>query len=316
MKNIIYTYDEKSATFQPKEESKKHNWMAYIFGILFLFSLVFIGFTVDDSASTGKNDIIEMKTQYEELSEKLNQTQKILKTIEKKDNQIYRTYFNMDSISEDERQAGFGGINLYEKLSKLSFGNLVAGTTKKLDALSKQLFVQEKSLNEILKVAINKDDYFVSIPAIMPIANSELKRVASGFGRRIHPILKIGKLHEGLDFSAEIGTPIYATANGKVEKAGLEGGYGNVTLLNHENGFKTLYGHQSKIIVSVGQSVKRGQVIGYVGNTGLSSGPHLHYEVHKSGVKVDPISYFYQDLSAEEYNILVKNTKELSVSFD
>lgn len=318
MAKIKYLYDEKTATFTPIKSSNTNYWFIGIFSLLLISSLLLIAFRINGASSDNKQqqELAELKLHYEELSEQADLSQKELQEIKKKDNEIYRTYFQLDSISMDERMAGTGGVNKFEKYAKLSFNELVTITAKKIDNLNNQLKVQEKSLNEIIDVAKNKEEYFSKIPAIQPIANNDLKRLASGFGKRFHPILHVAKFHEGIDFTAEIGTPIYATADGIVEKAGVQSGYGNTVVIDHQNGYKTLFAHQSKIKVKQGQTVKRGEVIGFVGNTGLSSGPHLHYEVMKNNVKIDPLGYFYQDLSAEEYNELAKMSQEMKFSFD
>ncbi len=318
MAKIKYLYDEKTATFTPVKSSNKNYWFFGIFGFLLISSLVLIAFRLKGVSSDNKHqqELAELKLHYEELSEQADLSQKELEQIKKKDNEIYRTYFQLDSISMDERLAGTGGVDKFEKYAKLGFGELVTITAKKIDNLNNQLKVQEKSLNEIITVAKNKEEYFSKIPAIQPIANNDLKRLASGFGKRFHPILHVVKFHEGIDFTAEIGTPIYATADGIIERAGVQSGYGNAVVIDHQNGYKTLYAHQSKIKAKEGQVVKRGEIIGYVGNTGLSSGPHLHYEIIKNNVKIDPLGYFYQDLSAEEYNELAKISQEMKFSFD
>lgn len=261
-------------------------------------------------------ELQEMKIQYDLLNKKIQQSQEVLGQIEERDNNIYRSYFELEPISEDIRKAGFGGVNRYSKFTDWKYADLVTEVSKNIDILNKQLVIQSKSLDDIVISAKEKDKMLTHLPAIQPIANKDLKRLASGFGMRLHPVLKIGKMHEGLDFSAKTGTPIYATGDGKVKLSGREGGYGNVVKIDHSYGYETLYAHMSKTSVKTGQFVKRGDVIGYVGSTGLSTGAHLHYEIHKDGVPVDPVSYFYQDVSPDEFKILLNKSQQMSVSLD
>jgi murein DD-endopeptidase MepM/ murein hydrolase activator NlpD len=186
-----------------------------------------------------------------------------------------------------------------------------------LNNLGHYISAQKKSYNEIDDLLKNKEKLLVSTPAIQPVSNKDLTRVASGFGYRIDPIYKTVKLHAGLDFAAPQGTPIYATANGTVTVAGNTGnGYGNHVVINHGYGYETLYGHMVKVKARVGQQIKRGEVIGYVGSTGKSTGPHCHYEVHKNGQKIDPVYFFYNDLTPEQYDLLLKRAAAANQSFD
>lgn len=261
-------------------------------------------------------ELQEMKIQYELLNKKVKQSQNVLGQIEERDNNIYRSYFELDPISEDVRKAGFGGVNRYSKYSDWKYNDLATELAKNVDIFSKQLVIQSKSLDEVVVSAKEKEKMLSHLPAIQPVANKDLKRLSSGFGIRIHPILKIGKLHKGIDFAASPGTPIYATADGKVTVSGRHGGYGNAVVINHGYGYETLYGHMNRVKVSAGKQVKRGDIIGYVGSTGMSTGPHLHYEVHKDGEAVDPVSFFYQDVSPDEFKILLDKSQQMSVSLD
>jgi murein DD-endopeptidase MepM/ murein hydrolase activator NlpD len=193
---------------------------------------------------------------------------------------------------------------------------LITETTKKMDKISKQIYIQSKSFDELFTMAKNKANMLVSIPAIQPISNTDLKKVASGFGWRIHPIYKTTKMHTGMDFSASVGTEIYATGNGVVVSSNEDRGYGNNVIINHGYGYQTLYGHMSKIIRKPGQKVNRGDLIGYVGNSGSSTGPHLHYEVIKYNKKINPINFFYNDLSPAEYERMLEISSQSNQSFD
>lgn len=261
-------------------------------------------------------ELDEMKSQYDVLHKKLSQTRQVLGEIKDRDDNIYRAYFDMEPIPDDVRQAGFGGTDRYAKFSTWKYGNIVSEISKDLDVLNKQIILQSLSLDEIDAEGKEKELMLAHIPAIQPVENKNLKRMASGFGVRLHPILGIRKAHMGMDFSAAIGTPVYATGDATVKEAGRRGRYGNTVILNHGYGYQTLYAHLNSTAVKAGQQVKRGEVIGYVGNTGMSTGPHLHYEVIKDGVKVDPISFYHQDLSPEEFEILLEKSQEISVSLD
>lgn len=322
MENKKYTYNPTTTSLKPKKPSgfkTFRNIAAFI--IVTSFFGIISGFIFSKKVNTPEENSLaaeleEMKIQYELLNKKLEQSQVVLEQLEDRDNNIYRSYFELDPISEDVRKAGFGGVNRYAKFADWKYADIVTEVSKKIDVLTKQLVVQSKSLDEIVISAKEKEKMLSHLPAIQPVANKDLKHLASGFGMRIHPILKIGKMHKGLDFSANIGTPIYATGNGKVVAAEREGGYGNVVKINHGYGFETLYAHMSKIKVKKGQQVKRGDIIGYVGNTGLSTGPHLHYEIHKDGKEIDPVSYFYQDVSPDEFKLLLEKSQQMSISLD
>lgn len=322
MENRKYRYNPNTTSLKPEKPSRiklLRNISAFL--IVTAFFGIISGFVFSKKVnSPEENSLVaeleEMKIQYELLNKKLKQSQEVLVQLEERDNNIYRSYFELDPISEDVRKAGFGGVNRYAKFSDWKYADIVTEVSKNIDILNKQLVIQSKSLDEIVLSAKEKEKMLSHLPAIQPVANKDLKRLASGFGMRLHPILKIGKMHNGLDFAAHVGTPIYATGDGKVKSAGRHGGYGNVVVISHGYGYETLYAHMSKFKVRRGQKVKRGDVIGYVGNTGLSTGPHLHYEIHKDGKEIDPISYFYQDVSPDEFKILYDKSQQMSVSLD
>lgn len=284
------------------------------FGIISGF--IFSQKVISPEENTLSAELHEMKIQYELLNKKVKQSQNVLGQIEERDNNIYRSYFELEPISEDVRKAGFGGVNRYSKFSDWKYSDLATDLAKNVDILNKQLVIQSKSLDEVVVSAKEKEKMLSHLPAIQPVANKNLHRLSSGFGMRIHPILKIGKLHKGIDFAASVGTPIYATADGKITVAGRHGGYGNAVVINHGYGYETLYGHMSRVKVAAGKQVKRGDIIGYVGSSGLSTGPHLHYEVHKDGQPVDPVSFFYQDVSPDEFKILLDKSQQMTVSLD
>jgi len=244
---------------------------------------------------------------YQMLSQELAHIDQTLSDIQKRDDDIYRTVLESNPIPASIRQAGFGGVNRYEHLEGYQNSYLMIAAAKHTDRIIKQLVVQSISYDEVIEKALNKEQMALSRPAIQPISNKKLKAVSS-FGWRMHPKLGYGRPHTGMDFSADTGTEIFATGDGTVVKAEhTSGGYGKMIVIDHGFGYQTLYGHLNSFAVLPGSEVKRGQLIGTVGNTGLSVGPHVHYEVHKNGQHVNPINYF-QDLSPEEYVLLVEES--------
>ena len=264
-----------------------------------------------------KLEIQNLTSQYEVINNDMQQVETVLDEIQERDDNIYRVIFEADPIPTSIRKQGFGGVNRYEKLLGLSNSELMINTSKKIDQLTKQLYLQSKSFDEVIDLAKNKSNMLASIPAIQPVANKDLKRMASGYGYRIHPIYKTRKMHYGMDFSAKTGTEIYATGDGIVSKIKRsKRGYGNYVKINHGFGYETLYAHMSKYIVKRGQKVKRGEVIGYVGNSGISTAPHLHYEVRKDNKKINPMNFYYNDLSPEEYEKMLEISLQSNQSLD
>ena len=319
MKKSKYHFNFETGQFDPINTNRNS---LFIVSIVLVFVIIFSFY-----AFNGKNNQVtdtkqsnaaekELIEQYKVLNEKLEKTQKKLAELEKKDDKLYRSYFNLEPIDKEIRAAGHGGVNRYENISKGKYANLILETNKKLDKLNKQLAIESQSLDEIISLAKKRDKMFANLPAIQPIANKDLTNLASGFGMRLHPILKIERFHSGIDFTANTGTPIYATANGNVTYARYSGGYGNVVKIDHGFGYETLYAHLSKIKTTERKKVKRGEIIGFVGTTGLSTGAHLHYEISKNGEKIDPISYFIEDVTAQEIKILAKNASIKNQSFD
>ena len=264
-----------------------------------------------------KRELNEMQLQYEILQKRTELASRVLTDLSKRDDQVYRVIFEAEPINESVRTAGYGGINRYKELEGYNNSTLMINATRKIDQLSRQLYIQSKSYDEVFELAKKKTDMLASIPGIQPITNKELTHIASGFGYRIHPIYKTSMMHEGLDFTAPVGTEIYASGNGVVVKVETMGrGYGNNILIDHGFGYQTLYAHLSKFKARVGQRIKRGDVIGYVGSTGSSTGPHLHYEVWRNGMKIDPINFFFNDLTPEQYAKVVEIASRATQSFD
>lgn len=247
-----------------------------------------------------------MQAQYDVLSHRLDDALNVLKDIQQRDDNLYRVVLQADPVADGIRQAGYGGMNRYKDLMDMANADLVVHTTQKLDQLTRQLYVQSKSFDEVVQLCKDHDKMLLCIPAIQPVANKDLKQTASGYGMRVDPIYKTTKFHSGMDFSANPGTDVYATGNGKVVSAGWETGYGNTIELDHGFGYRTRYAHLQNMKVRAGQTVVRGQVIGGVGSSGKSTGPHLHYEVVVKGQKVNPVNYYFMDLSAEDYDKMVR----------
>ena len=238
-------------------------------------------------------------------------------SLQNRDENIYRVIFEADSIPQSVREAGYGGSDRYKHLAGSSNSELLVETARKQETLRKQLYIQSKSYDEIVELVKAKQDMLASIPAIQPVSNKMLKRMASGFGMRFHPIYKTRKMHTGVDFSMPTGSEIYATGKGKVVKVEkMRRGYGYHIIIDHGYNYKTLYAHLNDIKVRKGQRVNRGDVIGTVGNTGTSTAPHLHYEVIKNGKKINPINFFYNDLSPEEYDLMLDIASRHNQSFD
>jgi murein DD-endopeptidase MepM/ murein hydrolase activator NlpD len=247
-----------------------------------------------------------LKTHYEMLSKELDNVNEVIEDMQLRDEKLYRAIFHADSIPISIRKAGFGGSNRYDYLKNMTNSDLVIETTKKMDLLKKQLYVQSNSIEELISLGKDFENRLRCVPAIQPLANKDLKRTASGFGMRIDPIYHIPMFHSGMDFAADTGTEIYATGDGTVVYAERKQGYGNCIIIEHGYDFKTLYGHISDYKVRSGQKVKRGEVIALVGNTGKSKGPHLHYEVLYKGRPDNPANYYYQDLTPEEYDQMIQ----------
>lgn len=260
-----------------------------------------------------KRDNAQMLAQYVILNKKLEQLAIVMEDVQHRDDNIYRVIFEAEPIAEEIRKAGFGGINRYKELEGYNNSELIIKTAEKLDKLSKQLYIQSKSFDEVFEMAKKKEEMLASLPAIQPVQTNRIH----GYGNRMHPILKYVKFHAGMDFTAPRGTPIYATGNGKVIQANSKSsGYGKIVKIDHGYNYVTFYAHMSKMNVKIGQKVKRGDVIGYVGNTGLSNGPHCHYEVRKNGNPVNPVNYYYNDLSPSEYAKMVEMANSATQSMD
>ena len=323
MAKIKYYYDTKTLSYRPiklnSSEKIRGYFIFFLSSILLSFFILMIFYQFFDSPKEKrlKLEIQNLTSQYEVINNDMLQVETVLDEIQERDDNIYRVIFEADPIPTSIRKQGFGGVNRYEKLLGLSNSELMINTSKKIDQLTKQLYLQSKSFDEVIDLAKNKSNMLASIPAIQPVANKDLKRMASGYGYRIHPIYKTRKMHYGMDFSAKTGTEIYATGDGVVSKIKRsKRGYGNYVKINHGFGYETLYAHMSKYIVKRGQKVKRGEVIGYVGNSGISTAPHLHYEVRKDNKKINPMNFYYNDLSPDEYEKMLEISLQSNQSLD
>ena len=323
MSKIKYYYDTKTLSYKPIESSrvdKFKNFIVYFTSsaiLAFFILLIFFQYFDSPKEKRLKGEINHLLSQYEIINSDLKKIEIVLDDIQTRDDNIYRTIFEADPIPTSIRKQGFGGVNRYKKLSGFSNSDLIINTTKKVDQLTKQLYLQSKSFDEIIELAKNKSKMLASIPAIQPVANKDLKRMTSGYGYRIHPIYKTRKMHYGMDYSAKVGTEIYATGDGIISKVKRsKRGYGNYVKINHGFGYETLYAHMSRYIVKKGQKVKRGEVIGYVGNSGISTAPHLHYEVRKDNKKINPVNFYFNDLTPEEYEKMLELASQPNQSFD
>lgn len=323
MSKVKYRYNTKSLTYEKVEISWQRKILAVlsflltgaIFGSIFFF----MAYTYIDSPKEKelKRENKKLQIKYEFLNQQLDEVAAVLDDIEQRDDNIYRVIFEAEPIAENIRKAGFGGINRYKDLEGFKNTELMIESTKKMDMILKQLYIQSKSYDEVIDMAMKKKEMLASIPAIQPVSNKDLKRMASGFGYRIDPIYKTRTFHAGMDFTAPRGTPIYATGDGVVSRADNNAqGYGNHVRIDHGYGYETLYAHMWKIKVKPGQKVKRGDIIGLVGNTGKSVGPHCHYEVRKNGEALNPVNYYFNDLSPEQYEIMVEMANATNQSLD
>jgi murein DD-endopeptidase MepM/ murein hydrolase activator NlpD len=325
MKKVKYYYDSENLAYR-KIKPRKRRSFAYItlfllssalFGVLSFIVLLNTPFFETPKDRLQAREIENLRLRYSILNKKMDQVEEVMANIEERDNNLYRVYFNTSAIPAEQRKAGFGGVNRYRELEGYDNSELVINTSKRVDILSKQLAIQSKSLDEILKLAKEKDKLLSAIPAIQPVRNENLKHMASGFGYRSDPFTKVRKFHTGMDFSSKTGTPVFATGDGVVARAdNTASGYGNHIVLRHGFGYETLYAHLSKYKVKPGQKVKRGDIIGYVGSTGRSEAPHLHYEVHKNGEIVNPLNYYYGNISAAEFVEISKLANQENQALD
>jgi len=323
MSKIKYHYNTRTLQYERYVEGwgRKLLRLLYILasGVVFSTIVIFIAYRYLDSPKEKqlKREISNLELNYALLDERLDRMERVLGDLEHRDDDIYRAIFEAEPIPDEIRQAGYGGVNRYDKLNGFEYSDVVKELTQRVDKLSKQVVIQSKSYDEIWELIKNQDKMLASIPAIMPVKQEDLKLTASGYGNRIDPIYKTIKFHAGMDFVTDPGKPVFATGNGVVEFAGSDdSGYGIHVVVNHGFGYHTLYGHFSQLKCVQGQKVKRGDLIGLVGSTGKSVGPHLHYEVHKNGEPVNPVNYYFSDLTAEEYQRILDASRQPGQTLD
>ncbi|SFS64664.1 M23 family metallopeptidase [Lutibacter maritimus] len=323
MAKVKYYYDSDTLSYK-KIKSKisdilKKISLALVSAIMFMVLgyVVFTQFFDSPKEKELKRELEFVKLNEQLHSKKIVQLEKILQDIQDRDNNIYRLYFEVSPISNEQRKAGFGGVNRYKALEGFDNSEMIIDVTKNMDILSKQLYIQSKSLDEIVKLAENKEKLLAAIPAIQPVKNQDLTRMASGYGWRTDPFTKANKKHWGMDFTAPKGTPVYASGDGVIERADQNAaGYGKHIRIDHGFGYISLYAHLSNYNVKKGQKVKRGDLIGFVGNTGRSQAPHLHYEIFKNGARINPINFYYGNLSPEEFAAMQKAAEIQGQSLD
>ncbi|RKR15354.1 peptidase M23-like protein [Maribacter vaceletii] len=325
MSKVKYYYDPDTLSYRKIEpkKSKRYRNISFFFLGSFLFGLLGLIFLLNTNLiNTPKElslqrEVKNYELQFELLDKKMEQIEDVLANIEDRDNNIYRLYFEANPIPEEQRRAGFGGINRYKSLEGFNNSDMVIATTKRLDVIKKQMAIQSKSLDEITILAEEKEKLLAAIPAIQPINNEDLTRMASGYGWRSDPFTKARKMHYGMDFTAPKGTPIYASGDGKIVRAdNNSSGYGKHIRIDHGYGYLSLYAHLSQYNVKKGQKVKRGDLIGFVGSTGRSEAPHLHYEVWKEKDRINPINFYYGSLSPIEFENMLKFANQENQSLD
>lgn len=315
MARIKYYYDTETCKYE-RVKTKKTDIILNMLGILALTGVMAGGLTIlyynffDSPKEIAlKNRIKELEYYYDLKEKEVQLINEAVDAVAYRDDNIYRIVLGAEPIDKNIRNAGVGGADRYADIrdKNLVDEDMIVALSEKVDKLKRKVYIELKSQDELKSLAEKKVKLFAAIPAIQPISNKQLVALASGFGVRIHPIYKVKKMHTGIDFAAPIGTPIYATADGKVEEVSVKfSGYGKMVVLDHGFGYKTRYAHMHDFAVRTGQNIKRGELIGYVGDTGVSTAPHLHYEVMLNGVLINPVHYFFNDLSPAEYEKIVE----------
>ncbi|MGJ8667343.1 MAG: M23 family metallopeptidase [Patiriisocius sp.] len=325
MSKVKYYYDSETLSYQKIERKKGRKTGIFLLSLLgivlsgFLLMLLFLnlpGFETPKE-KTQARELANLELQLDLLNKKMEEAEMVLHEIADRDNNLYRVYFEANPIPDEQRKAGFGGINRYKDLEGFDNSSLIVSSNKRLDILTKQIVVQSQSLDEIAVMAEEKEELLAAIPAIQPVNNEDLTRMASGYGYRTDPFTKARKFHFGMDFTAPRGTPVYASGDGVVTRAdNTATGYGNHIRIEHGFGYESLYAHLYKYNVRQGNKVKRGDLIGFIGSTGRSEAPHLHYEVFKDGERINPINFYYGNLSPEEFADILKKSQAENQSLD
>ncbi len=314
-KQTRYIFNQLTQNFEVLETPKSRKVLRFflvllaLLGVAFLFAVLLFTFFKSPKEKSQARELEYMKLQYEILNDRLDNIEILLTDMEQRDNDLYRVMFEADPIPRSVRHSGFSDADRYAGLYGYMNSNQVLNAARKLDVISSQMYHQSVSYDTLFALARNKSDMLAHIPAIFPLKETEIKYISSYFGYRPDPIYKIEKLHTGIDFSAQMGTEAYATGDGvvsNIEKG--HWGYGNMVTIDHGYGYKTRYAHLKKAAVRKGQQVKRGQLIGFIGNTGKTTGVHLHYEVLKNNKPINPINFFYKDLTPDEYEQILEQS--------
>ena len=313
MRNVYYKYSEKSKTYIRVYPNLRSRLLTYLRNALLFVLLGVSGYFVTllilgtpESVDDLRSENARLQSQYAVLSQRLDEAMGVMEDIRERDDNLYRVMFMAEPVSNDIRNVNYASTNRYEAYEDMDNAELVIATTQKMDQLSRQLYIQSKSFDEVVDFYRNHEDMLVHLPAIQPVANKDLKRTASGYGYRIHPIYQTRIFHKGMDFACDIGTPVYATADGVVKNARYERGYGYIVTIDHGYGYETRYAHLKSMNVKRGQHVVRGETIALSGNSGRSTGPHVHYEVLLRGNPVNPAYYYFMDLDAEQYDEMIR----------
>lgn len=322
MKKVYYEYDTSRHVFKriyPTFWQRFKTYLLYFLGCVLAGGTAFVVFYFlipTTSVASLHEDNIRLKSNYQVLSGKVDEALEVLNSIEQRDDNLYRVLLESDPVSEQIRQGGYNSANRYAELMEMSNSDLAVNLAQKTDLLRKKLYIQSKSFDEVAEMYKDNAKRIDCVPSIQPVANKDLKRTASGYGYRMDPIYHVRKFHAGMDFTSPTGTPVYATGNGKVTFAKWKTGYGNCIEISHGYGYVTRYAHLSKINVKLNQTVSRGEVIGKVGSTGKSTGPHLHYEVLVNGKNQNPVNYYFMDLNAEQYDEMIQMAENQGRVYD
>lgn len=325
MKKVKYYFDSENLAYR-KIKPKKGRSFGYfalfllasaLFGFICFVALINTSYFETPKDKLQARQIADLKLNYSLLNKQIDELDVVLSNIEDRDNNIYKVYFNNAPVTEVNTKTNIVTKRRFKELLGLNNEKLISSTTERVNTIASELVAQSISLDNILRLSKAKEKFLASIPAIQPVKNEQLRQMASGFGYRSDPFTKIRKMHEGMDFTAATGTPVYATGDGVVRRADAgASGFGNHIVIQHGFGYETLYAHLSKYKARVGQRVNRGDIIGFVGSTGRSQAPHLHYEVHKNGKVVNPINFYYGNISAVEYSAIAKLASQENQSLD
>lgn len=323
MRNVYYRYSEKSKTYERVYPNLRSRLLTYLRNTLLFVLLGVSGYFVTlfvlgtpESADDLRSENSRLQSQYTVLLQRLDEALLVMEDIRQRDDNLYRVMFMAEPIPDEVRNANYAGTNRYEVFEDMDNAELVVSTTQKMDQLSRQIYIQSQSFDEIIEFYRSQEDMLFHLPAIQPVSNKDLKRTASGYGYRIHPIYQTRIFHKGMDFACDIGTPVYATANGVVKNARYERGYGYIITIDHGYGYQTRYAHLKSFNVKRGQHVVRGETIALSGNSGRSTGPHVHYEVLLRGRHVNPAHYYFMDLDADQYDEMIRMAENHGKVFD